>query len=137
MKTLLVMGLLTFSAGTMASVVKSDDLKNGCTLYRVVHAESKKPMKSNETVFYSKEVYGLAFKNLDVNFDNREAEVDVVMSIVLGFNRNLTATKPKISADNAQFKALINQVNRTVHLLESVCINSNNEIIYVKAQEGN
>lgn len=136
MKTILVMGLLTLTSSAFATVVKSQDAKKGCTLYRVIHKESK-PQAKNESVFLNKEVYGIGFENMEIDFDNREARVDVVMNVVLGFNRNIAETKSTISADNAQFGTLVNQLNRKVSLLERVCLNANNEIIYAKTVESN
>lgn len=138
MKTLLVMGLLALTAASAnATVVKGQDTKKGCTLYRVVHSDSKKPMTSEETVFLNKEVYGITFENLEIDFDNREARVDIVMNVVMGLNRKVSETKSAILADNAQFNTLINQLNRKISLLESVCLNANNEIVYAKAVENN
>lgn len=137
-KTLLVMGLLALTTtSTFASVVKGHDSKRGCTLYRVIHSDSKKQIQENETVFLNKEVYGITFENLAIDFDNREAQVDVVMNVVLGLNRNIAETKSIIPAENTQFTALINQVNRKISLLESVCLNANNEIVYAKTFENN
>lgn len=133
MKTLLVVGFLALmGTEAFASVVKSQDTKNNCTLYRAIHADSKKQMQKNETVFLNREVYGIAFENMDVDFDNREVRVDVVMTIVLGLNKNITEQKAIISSDNPKFSSLVNQLNKKLSMLESVCINNQNEVIYAK-----
>lgn len=135
MKTLLVMGLLTLSTTAFSSVVKSYDAKNGCTLYRVIHKDSKEQIKSFERTYSNKEVYGFTFENMEVDFDRREVRVDPMINIVLGLNQSLRTSKSAIAESNADFTFLINQVNRKLILLEKVCISDENKIIYAKQFE--
>ena len=133
MKTLLAMGLLlTLSTPAFAAVVKTYDAEQSCDLYKVENVEST---KLTGTVVFPKAVYGPTFENLEVNFENREAKVQVTMNIVMGINRPLMKDKLSISADNVNFTSLINQVNRKVFLLEKICISSDNKIVYAKQFE--
>lgn len=128
MKTILVMGLLTLTTSSFASVVKSYDASKGCNLYRIVD-ETTKAKQAGEIVIYDKAVYGLTVQDLDIDFDNREAKVQIVMNIVMGLNRNIGG-KSIIEETNPQFKMLVNQVNRKLSMLERVCISDTNKIIY-------
>lgn len=128
------MGLLTLSSAAFTSVVKSYDQNKSCTLYRVIN-ETTKPKQTNESVVYAKEVYGLALEDLEIDFDNREAKVQVIMNIVMGVNRVVVTGKSSIEETNPQFNYLINQVNRKLSLLEKVCLSGDNKIVYAKKME--
>ncbi|MBC7714683.1 MAG: hypothetical protein H7177_15160 [Rhizobacter sp.] len=136
MKTLLVMGLFTLSSTAFSSVVKSYDAEKKCNLFRVV-SETSKAKQNNETVVYAKSVYGIAIENLEVDFDNREAKVNVIMNIVMGLNRPVVEGKATIDENNSQFKVLVNQLNRKLSLLENICISKDNKIVYGKVAETN
>lgn len=135
MKTLLVMGLLTLSTSAFSSVVKSYDAKKSCTLYRVIHSDSKEQKKSNESMYLNKEIYGFTFENMEIDFDRREVKVDPMMNVVLGLNQSLRTSKSTILESNPNFNNLINQLNRKLFLLERICISDDNQIIYAKQFE--
>ncbi len=135
MKTLLVMGLLTLSTSAFSSVVKSYDAKKGCTLYRVIHSDTKEKIKSSEKTYLDKEVYGFTFENMEVDFDGREVKVDPMINVVLGLNQSLRTSKSAIAEDNPNFSFLVNQLNRKLILLEKVCISDDNKIVYARQFE--
>lgn len=136
MKTLLVMGLLALSTTAFSSVVKSYDAERSCNLYRVVDtsptAKKSEKIRAGEVVVISKRVYGLSFHNMEINFDNREAKVEITVNIVLGLNQPLVNEKAVIAEENPQFSTLINQLNRKLSLLETVCLSSDNKIVYAE-----
>ncbi|MBC7429020.1 MAG: hypothetical protein H7336_10435 [Bacteriovorax sp.] len=134
MKTILVIGLLTLSSTAFSSVVKSYDSAKSCNLYRVV-SETSKAKQNNETVIFDKAVYGLALEDLDVDFDNHQAKAQVIMNIIMGFNRPVVEGQLAIEEGNPQFKMLINQVNRKLSMLERVCISADKRIVYGKVME--
>ena len=131
MKTLLVMGLLTLSSAAFSSVVKGYDAKNSCNLYRVLYEENKtdKP-RSGEVVVSTRSLYGLILENMEIDFDAREAKVQIVQNIVLGFNRPLLNNKAAIDERNPNFTKMINQLNRKVTNLDQVCVTSDNKFVY-------
>lgn len=137
-KILLIITLLAASVGNSASasVVKGYDDQNGCDLYRVVSADNngKTKLKPNEVIISTKEVYGLSFQDLEINFDSREAQVQITMNIIMGINRALLENKTIISSENPDFNFLVNQLNRKVSLFEKVCI-YNGKIVYAKIFE--
>ena len=136
MKKLLVLSCILLSTtSAFASVAKSYDAEQGCDLYRAVQSdENGKPGKlnTNETIFINREVYGMAFESMEVNFDNREVLVQPMANIILGFNKPLTAKKTAIAEDNKDFNFLINQLNRKISLFEKVCITRDGKIAYAK-----
>lgn len=138
MKKLLAIALSTVLVSTTAlsAVVKSYDSERNCDLYSVVQPDEKGKikLKPTEVITYSKEVYGLSFQDMEINFENREVSITPVMNVVLGLNRSLTASKVSISADNEEFNFLINQLNRKLYVFEKVCI-SENKVIYAKMFE--
>lgn len=132
--TFILATLLSLNAH--AAVLKSYDASNGCDLYRVSEAQSNGKIKlnSNEVIIYPKEVYGLSFQDMEINFENREVLISPMMNIILGMNRPIIKSKAVISADNKEFNFLINQLNRKVNLFEKVCINDT-KIVYAKMFE--
>lgn len=132
MKTLLLIVLSIISTSAFSAVYKSYDSKESCSLYRV---DNTNQSQDNGEVVYSKNVYGLSFENLEVDFANREASVQVIMNVTLGFNRSLVNKKSTISADNINFTKLINHLNRKINLFENICINDDNQIIYANEFE--
>jgi hypothetical protein len=132
------MGLFLISSTAFSAIIKSSDTKNSCSLYKVVENNedgSVPALKAGESVAYAKRVYGMAMKNMDISFDNREVRVDIEISVILGLNKNLMSKRLIIDEKNPSFKSLINMVNRRLTEIQSVCINSNNEIIYVRLSE--
>ncbi|MFA6238352.1 MAG: hypothetical protein WC635_13550 [Bacteriovorax sp.] len=138
MKKLLAITLVTILASSSAfsAVVKSYDTEKNCDLYTVVQPDEKGKikLKPTEVITYSKDVYGLSFQEMEINFENREVLVMPIMNVVFGINRPLTATKTSISADNEEFNFLINQLNRKLYVFEKVCI-GDNKIVYAKMFE--
>lgn len=137
-KVLLALTILSTVVATsaFASVVKGHDEQNGCDLYRVISADNtgKTKLKSGDIIIFPKEVYGLSFQDLEINFDNREAQVQIMMNIIMGINRPLINSKTIISPEHQDFNFLINQLNRKVSLFEKVCINDG-KIVYAKVFE--
>lgn len=129
MKAILVMGLFVISTSAFSAVFKSYDAKQSCNLYRVGTSEEVTPRK-NETVVTPKNIYGLSFSDLEINFENRQASVQVIMNVTLGINTPLLKSKSTILADHPDFTALVNQVNRKLYLLERICVSSDSKIIY-------
>jgi hypothetical protein len=138
MKALLVMGIFLISASAYSAIIKSQDSKSSCALYRVIdnNADGSPPqLKAGESLAFSKRLYGMTLKNMDISFDNREVKVDLELSVILGANRNLMSKKLIIDEKNPNFKALINHLNRKVSEFQSVCISSGNEIVYARLRE--
>lgn len=127
MKTLLVIGLIAFSSSAFSAVYKSYDSNASCNLYRVVNTDQ---VQDEDVLVYAKNVYGISFENLEVDFANREAKVQVMLNVTLGFNRSLLEKKSTISADNVNFTNLINHLNRKIKLFENICITDENQIVY-------
>ncbi len=136
-QSIFLLALMTLlSAATQASVVKGRDAENSCDLYRVVSADpsGKIVRNANEVIIYAKDVYGLSFQDMEINFDNREVLVQPTMNIVMGLNRPLTSTKAIIPADHQNFNFLINQLNRKLYVFEKICMD-NGKIVYAKMFE--
>lgn len=135
--SVLLCTLITFlSATAQAAVVKGQDSENACVLYRVVSADSSGRISraNNEVIVYAKEVYGLSFQDMEINFDNREVLVQPTMNVVMGINRPLISKKAVISSDHKDFNFLINQLNRKLYVFEKICINDG-KIVYAKMFE--
>lgn len=132
MKTFLALATLMISTSAFSAVVKSYDAKNSCSVYKAVTNESngKPKLNKNETVVFERNIYGFAFRNLEIDFENRLAKVSIDLSVVAGFNRPLFKNKLTIQESNPKFTDLINNLNRKVIELDTICINSDNEIIY-------
>jgi len=127
MKLLITLSFL-FSINSFASLVKSIDHENKCILYRTTSEQA--PIKDDETVILEREAYGITLTNLEIDFSSKAALVQPEVSIVLGLNKKLTESKATIKSNNPNFTFLINQLNRRVLLLEKICINKKNEIVY-------
>lgn len=134
-KTIVVMGLFIISTSAFSMVVKRADKANSCTLYRVIEAETKVKKQANEVVVFEKGVYGFSLENLDIDFDHREAKVQVTLNVILGFNKPLLPQKQSIQATNEHFSFLTNQLNRKIMVFEKICIDSRSEIIYAQFYE--
>ena len=136
MKSFLAICLvMSFSTSASALVVKSKDILNKCTLYRVTTENS--PKTTNETVIIDREAYGLSLIDLEVDFNQRLARVDLVANVVLGINKNVVGSKIKIQESHPEFKELTNLLNRRLNLLEKACVDHNNNLIYASLFEVN
>lgn len=133
MKSLLIFTFLIISQIGYASVVKSLDADQKCTLYRVTTEQT--PVTSDEIVVTDRDAYGLTFIDMDINFKDKNVTIRPVINIILGLNKDLTSERAIISAKNPDFKYLINQLNRRIFVFEKICINNKNEIIYAKEFE--
>ena len=138
-KSLVLTFALLISATAFAGqVVKRFDKENNCDLYRVLsrddNGNQEKPA-DDERLFSARETYGLSFRDMEVDFDNRIVKVQPIMNIVLGINRPLTETKVAISENNKDFTYLINQLNRSVLLFQKVCISKEGFVEYAKMLE--
>ncbi len=134
-KLMSAIALLSISTTSFAAVYSSSDVKNRCTLYRVVNPSTTLQAQPNETLEFKKDVYGFSLQDLSIDFDNREAKAVLMMHVALGFNRPLLSSEAVIAAENKNFTSLINYTNRRINLLQKVCVNRDNEIIYSEADE--
>ncbi len=134
---LITLVALTFGANVRSEVVKEIDHSQNCTRYkRINHIRNsngdyvlEREVKPSEEVISKKDIYGFGLKDLSIDFDNREVLVNVDQKVIMGFNRNLTKSKIKISAEHPKFKELINELNYDVLLLDEVCINLAGELV--------
>jgi hypothetical protein len=120
-----------------AAIVKSYDHLNQCTLYQVVPSdeEGRVILQRGQRMHFPKNVYGMSFRELQVDFDSRKVTVTPVMNIVFGFNRPLVKNRANISEGNPNFNFLINQLNRSLSLFEKMCISSSSEVVYANFYE--
>jgi hypothetical protein len=125
--------LILLSQLSFANVVTSNDKENKCTLYRVTTDET--PIKDQEQIYSEKEVYGITFQNLEIQFNDKTVTVVPMMNIVMGLNRPLMNSKLLIKSSNPDFSNLINQLNRKLLSLEKLCVNQNAEVVYAKTFE--
>jgi len=130
MKSFLFASLFLISHWALASVAESIDSEKGCTLYRATSEAT--PISGSESIFSSKEVYGFSFQNLEIDFNSKSVSVEPIMHVVLGFNKNLLGKRVRLNPKNPQFNFMINQLNRRILLLETICVNSKSEVVYVK-----
>ena len=139
MKAFLLIGLLSVTTSAFSAVVKSYDVDQACTLYRVTTEKRGAKIKMNtlESVVFAKGVYGLTLQNMEINFDYREVKVQITINVIMGANRPLLSEKSTISPEDAEFTTLINHLNRKLSSLEKVCLSTNNQIIYAKQFENN
>ncbi len=128
------MGLLILSSSSFASIVKTFDAKKGCNLYRL-ELETDKAREKGEKIVYEKAVYGMTFEDMEIDYDKREARVQVMINVVMGFNRNI-GEKSSIEERNPESKKLVNLLNKKLTILEKVCITDDSKIVYVKIKEG-
>ena len=136
-KTLVVMLMALLTQASFAATIKKRDVDHGCTLYKVISpdANGKLKVSQGEIIINQKDAYGLSITDMEIDFANREVLVQPQINVVFGINRPLTEKKAVISADNAEFNFLINQLNRKVYLFEQICISDKNEIEYAKMFE--
>lgn len=128
------LALLCLSLNAFSAVVSSSDAGRSCTLYQAVtNAENGTViLQPGQTLLTSRNVYGLSFSDMEVDFDRREVRVQPMMNIILGFNRTLTPVKAIIREDHPEFSFLVNQLNRKIALFEKICINSSHEVVYAE-----
>jgi hypothetical protein len=96
-------------------------------------AGSEEVPQAKEVIVSTKKVYGFSFADLDINFEDRKANVQVIINVAMGFNKPLLEDKSSISADRADFTSMINRLNRKMNLLENICISSDNKIVYANS----
>jgi hypothetical protein len=133
MKILFAALVTLFVSNSYALVLKSVDHKNGCDLYRVTKTEESSEIRSNEVVFMKKPVYGIKIEDMDIDFRNEEVTVTPIAQVVLGFDKPLIG-RVTISGSNKNFKALTNQLNKSLTVFENVCISSDNRLIHAKVR---
>ena len=134
MKILLATLVTLFVSNSYALVLKSTDRANGCDLYRVSKTEETTEIGRNEVVFIKKPAYGIKIENMDIDFRNEEVSVTTIVQVVLGFNKALVK-EVIIEKSNNDFKALTNQLNKSLTVFESVCISSDNRLVFGKLRE--
>ncbi len=128
MKKFILLILFLTSFFSYAEIVISKDESNKCTLFRATSDE--KPIENGENILFAQDVYGMVTKNLEIDFKNQKALIDLEASIVLGFNKKITNQRIQIQATHPEFKSFINTINKKIFQLETICLNNNNEVIY-------
>ncbi len=133
--------LFAISQSTSAAIFKSYKSKKSCTYYEVVNkvrAESgeniyQRELQGSEEVLTDKTIYGLSLQNMTVDFNKMTASFDLIKNVTLGFNRPLLVTGARVSVDstNKSFNKIINQVNKKITLINSVCLSDNLEIVEI------
>lgn len=136
MKILIASLMTLFVSNSFAMIVKSVDQRNGCDLYRVTKTEDASEVRSNETIFNRKAVYGIKIENMDIDFRHEEVSVTPIMQVVLGLDKPLKE-RVIISGQNRNFKTLVNQLNKSLTVFETVCISSDNRLIYATQRSTN
>lgn len=121
---------LLASSSAFCEIVKTYDSDKNCFLYQVANRDDHGHASEAGEVISDESLYGFAFKDMEVDFKNNVVRLNVIKSIVLGFNKPLMREKSVISPKNDQFNFLINQLNRTIMLFEKVCITQDNQVIY-------
>lgn len=133
MKILFAVLTTLFVSNSFAMIVKSVDRVNGCDLYRVTKTEDASEVRSNESVYSKKVVYGIKIENMDIDFRNEEVSVTPIIQVVLGLDKPLKE-RVVISGQNKKFKELVNQLNKSLTVFESVCISSDNRLVHAKVR---
>lgn len=130
--------LLISTTPAHAFIAKSYDENEACDLFRVVRSDENGipgKMEINETLYLKNEVFGLSFKDMEIDFEKRLVKVQPVAVVILGYNIPLTFEKVAIMETNNDFNFLINQINRKLFVFEKVCINRHNQISYARMFE--
>ncbi len=132
--TTFFLATIFLTATATAAVVKSSDLDRSCTLYQVLNPDENGNvvLSEGQKLISSRNVYGLSFIDMEVDFEQHQVSIQPMMNIVLGLNKELIPHKAVIKEGNADFKFLINQLNRKLFLFEKICIGHGNEIIYAR-----
>jgi len=131
MKILLAAIVTLFVSNSHALILKSNDRVNGCDLYRVTKTEDASEIRNNESIYSKKVVYGIKIENID--FQNEEVSVTPIIQVVLGFDKPLV-DRVVIEKSNKDFKALTNQLNKSLTVFENVCISSDNRLVHAKVR---
>jgi hypothetical protein len=81
--------------------------------------------------------YGLSTANLNIDFTDRKAEVEVIVNVALGLNKNLIGADTKVSmdADHPQLNLFLNTLNRRVFLFNDICIRGTEVIEFSASPE--
>ena len=133
MKILFAALVTLFVSNSYAMILKSVDRVNGCDLYRVSKTEEQSEVRNNESIYSKKVVYGIKIENMDIDFANEEVTVTPIIQVVLGLDKPLV-NKVVIEKSNKNFKALTNQLNKSLTVFESVCISSDNRLVHAKVR---
>lgn len=131
MKILIAALTALFVSNSFAMIVKSVDRVNGCDLYRVTKTEESSEIRNNESVYSKKVVYGIKIEDMDIDFANEEVSVTPIIQVVLGLDKPLV-NRVVIEKSNKNFKALTNQLNKSLTVFENVCISSDNRLVHAK-----
>lgn len=131
MKILFAALVTLFVSNSYALVLKSVDRVNGCDQYRVSKTEENSEVRRNEVIYMKKPAYGIKIENMDIDFRNEEVSVTPIIQVVLGFDKPLVE-RIVIEKSNTNFKALTNQLNKSLTVFESVCISSDNRLVHAK-----
>lgn len=134
--------LITMFSNAHAMITKQTDEKNNCELYSVLNKVRNdagelvlsRDLVEGEEIIDNKTHYGLELKKLEIDFDKREARFEIFKQVTFGVNRNLIDTDvlASISADNQQFSMIINQINRKLFIMNSICVDRDNQVIYAE-----
>lgn len=134
--------LITLVSNAQAMITKQTDADNNCELYSVLNKVRNdageyvlsRELVPGEVVIDKRTHYGLELKNLEIDFETREARFEVISQVTLGVNRNLLDqdVKVSISAENEQFSMMVNQINRKLFNMNSICIDRDNQVIYAE-----
>ena len=133
---LLVISLL-FTISAQSAVVTED--LGSCINYSIlnkveVNGEFHLPtITENQTVTNEKkDHYGLYLKKLSIDFTSQTASAELKQAIIFGFNRKLLTERISISSSHPQFNQFINEINKNVVLIRSICIDRDNMVVSYK-----
>lgn len=130
MKFLGLAALMLFSLSSFASIVKSADTENQCTLYRSTKDETGDDIRRNEKIVIKKPTYGMSIIDLKIDFENQQVTVMPFVHVALGLDRQLNGKRAIIDRSNKNFDFLVNQINRKVFFFEKICIDREDKLIY-------
>lgn len=135
----LMIGLMS---NAQAMITTQLDSLNQCTIFSVVNYVRNsagelvlsRELNEGEEVIDQRTHYGLELKNLEIDFENREARFEILSQVTFGRNRSILGDEQKasISVQNKQFDMIVNQVNRKLFVMNSICIDRDNQVIYAK-----
>lgn len=128
--SLLAMSLILASTADAAVIKKLDENKS-CTLFSMKHAKSgekKINLDEGESVHLKGTIYGFTLREPKVDFDSREVSVRAEV-LKFGLNRDLMK-KVVLKEGTIDIDKALNQVNRKVATMDSVCINGEGELVY-------
>lgn len=126
-KSILLLAIsLSAMASTDAAIVSSFDMNKGCTQYRTT--TETKPILAHESMVLNKNVYGLSLQNMEIDFNQKSVNFDLMALVVMGINKRITNDSITITEKNPEFKVFTNQLNRKIQLLETVCLDGANQV---------